>query len=109
MSEALPLAEASARLRRKPGRPPLSEGEKSRRAEARRRRQEAALAMVNARLFDVAAAAKYLGVSGWTVRDLIGNGSLPRVTVPIGQRDIRRILLDRADLDRLIESWKDPA
>jgi len=108
MSEPLPLAAAQRRLGR-PGRPPLGDEEKSRRAEERRRRQAAALATVSPRLFAVPAAARYLGVSTWTIRDLIANGSLSRVTVPIGQRDMRRVLVDREDLDRLITAWKDRA
>jgi excisionase family DNA binding protein len=54
-------------------------------------------------------AAAYLGVSYWTVRALVANGTLPRVTLPGGTaRDfgLRRVLLDRRDLDRLIETNK---
>jgi excisionase family DNA binding protein len=102
VSVPLPLAGASQRLKGKPGRPPLGDEEKSRRAEERRRRQAAALALVNPRLFDVPAAAKYMGVSRWTIMDLISNGTLPRVTVG----DMRRLLIDRNDCDRLIESSK---
>jgi hypothetical protein len=41
------------------------------------------------------------------VRDLLSNGTLKRVRVPLpGGRELRRILLDRQDLDRLVESWK---
>jgi excisionase family DNA binding protein len=59
------------------------------------------------RLLDVHSAARYLGLSPWTVRDLLGNGTLKRVRVPLpGGRELRRILLDRQDLDRLVESWK---
>jgi hypothetical protein len=65
------LAAASERLRGRPGRPPLGDEEKSHRAEERLRRQAAALAMVNPRLFAVPAAARYLGVSVWTIRDLV--------------------------------------
>ncbi len=52
------------------------------------------------RLLDVALAAKYLGVSPWTVRDLVQRGSLARVALP----GVRRVLFDRCDLDRLIDS-----
>ena len=77
-----------------------------------------------------------MGVSYWTLRDLVLNGTLPRVCMPaarvdVGQRRgakqqlppermlvdpnhpgvagraIRRVLLDREDLDRLIAQWKE--
>jgi excisionase family DNA binding protein len=101
MSEPLPLAAAAVRLRGKPGRPPLSDEEKAR----RRCQRQAALALIHTRLFDVPSAARYLGLSPWTIRDLIANGALPRVTIG----DMRRILIDRHDCDQLIESSKAPA
>jgi excisionase family DNA binding protein len=52
------------------------------------------------RLLDVEAAADYLGVSAWTIRDLVERGSLSRVALP----GVRRLLFDRCDLDGLIES-----
>ena len=52
------------------------------------------------RLVDVSAAADYLGVSVWTVRDLVKRGSLPRVELP----GIRRVLVDQTDLDRSIDT-----
>jgi hypothetical protein len=37
-------------------------------------------------------------------------GVLPRVRVPLpGGRDLRKLLFDKADLDRLIEAWKEAA
>jgi excisionase family DNA binding protein len=51
------------------------------------------------RLLDVEAAADYLGVSVWTVRDLVERGTLSRVALP----GVRRLLFDRCDIDRLIE------
>jgi len=48
------------------------------------------------RLYSVQEAAGYLGLSGWTVRELIWKGELPHVRV------CRRILLDVQDLDALI-------
>jgi excisionase family DNA binding protein len=48
------------------------------------------------RLLSVKEAAFYLGLSTWSIRDLIGDGSLP--VVPYG----RRKLLDRKDLDQFI-------
>jgi excisionase family DNA binding protein len=61
-----------------------------------------------ARLLDLNAAADYLGISYWTVRDLIHAGELPTVK-PRGRdgRTIRRILIDVQDLDTLIERWKE--
>lgn len=59
------------------------------------------------RLLDLQQAASYLGVSTWTVRDLEANGVLPRVLIPLGNgRELRKLLFDRTDLDRLIEAWK---
>jgi hypothetical protein len=61
------------------------------------------------RLFDDDQAAVYLGVSKSQLRNLVANRIVPRVNVPSGDgtpRSIRRLLLDRADLDRLIDSWK---
>jgi hypothetical protein len=62
------------------------------------------------RLLDLDAAATYLGVSPWTVRDLEAAGVLPRVRVPLPSgRELRKLLFDKADLDRLIEAWKEAA
>ena len=47
-----------------------------------------------------------MGVSYWTMRDLIDNGSVKRVRLPVGQRDVRRVLLDVRDLDRLVDAGK---
>ncbi len=59
------------------------------------------------RLLTLEATAAYLGVSPWTVRDLEAAGVLRRVCVPLpGGRELRKLLFDRTDLDRLIESWK---
>jgi hypothetical protein len=56
------------------------------------------------RLLDVRGAADYLAVSVWTIRDLQATGELPRVRLPLGRRgDLRRLLFDRRDLDRLID------
>ena len=60
------------------------------------------------RLLDLPATAAYLGVSPWTVRDLDAAGVLRRVRVPLPSgAELRKLLFDRADLDRLIEAWKD--
>jgi hypothetical protein len=62
------------------------------------------------RLFDLEDAATYLGLSPWTVRELEAKQVLPRVRIPLpGGGELRKLLFDRADLDRLIEAWKDAA
>ena len=59
------------------------------------------------RLLDIKATAAYLGVSPWTVRDLEFSGVLQRVNIPLGSRkELRKLLFDRLDLDRLVETWK---
>jgi hypothetical protein len=92
----LPLAAAQRRLG-KPGRP-------SKPAPY----QPVQVSACVPRLLNLEAAAAYLGVSPWTVRDLDGAGVLPRVRVPLPHGgELRRLLFDREDLDRLIEAWKD--
>jgi hypothetical protein len=96
MSDQLPLAAAQRRLG-KPGRPRKPEPY-----------QPVRVAACVPRLLDVDAAAVYLGVSAWTIRDLDARGVLPRVRVPLPNGgELRRLLFDRVDLDRLIEMWKD--
>ncbi len=59
------------------------------------------------RLLDLKTTAAYLGVSPWTVRDLEFGGVLRRVNIPLGPRkELRKLLFDRQDLDRLVETWK---
>jgi hypothetical protein len=64
---------------------------------------------VRPRLLDLQAAGRYLGgLSTWTVRSLIEAGVLRRVHVPLpGHGELRRVLLDIQDLDRLVSAWKD--
>ena len=67
-----------------------------------------AFAPMRPRLLDVHATAIYLGVSQWTVRDILAGGILSRVRVPLpNHRELRKLLFDRNDLDRLIETWKE--
>ncbi len=67
-----------------------------------------AIAPVPPRLLDLEATAAYLGVSPWTVRDLEASGTLPRVRIPLPNGgELRKLLFDKADLDRLVEAWKD--
>ncbi len=64
----------------------------------------------SSRLLSLDATAAYLSVSPWTVRDLEAAGVLPRVRVPLPNgRELRKLLFDKADLDRLIGAWKDTA
>ena len=77
------------------------------------------------RLMSLELAAKYVGLSGWTLREYINSGDL-RVIRPArpdtarahgirgGKRTrrtvasdaIRRLLIDRSDLDALVDRWK---
>ena len=99
MSEPLPLAGASARLKGKPGRPRRSVTTPSPTPDAVREQIH--------RLFDLGATAIYLGVSGWTVRDLEASGVLKRVRIPLPRGgEIRKVLFDVRDLDALVEKWK---
>lgn len=64
--------------------------------------------LLDPRLLDLVQAARYLSVSPWTIRSLEWSGVLPRVRIPLADgRDLRKLLFDRADLDRLIELWKE--
>ena len=71
------------------------------------------------RLLDVRQAAAYLNVSPWTLREFINDGSIPTVRLPrphtVRMRKrgaisdtVRRLLIDRADLDTLVERWNEP-
>ncbi len=92
----LPLAAAQRRLG-KPGRPRKQEPY-----------QPVQVSACVPRLLDLDATAAYLGLSAWTVRDLDAAGVLARVRVPLPNGgELRRLLFDRVDLDRLIDVWKD--
>src|SRR5262245_29081967 len=116
----LPLAAAALRLRKKPGRPrtrprpapstaPSRAGvpaapplkPQPRATDAPRTRPPAA--EMTPRLLGVKEVARYLGVSRWTVRDWLRAGRLRRVIL----HDCRRRLVDRHDLDVLIERAKE--
>jgi excisionase family DNA binding protein len=113
----LPLAAASARLRKRPGRPRkvLTPEAQTAHDALQRERLHARLAASPRRLLDVTQAAHYLAVSTWTIRDLIAAGRLPIVRLPGGQRsngelrEVRRLLVDVRDCDTLIEHSKDRA
>jgi excisionase family DNA binding protein len=54
------------------------------------------------RLLNFQDAAAYMGVRSQTIRRLIERGALTPVKLPL----VRRVLFDRLDLDRLIDSGK---
>jgi len=63
--------------------------------------------LITPRLLNLRAAANYLGVSPWTIRDLEAKKVLKRVTVPLpGGTELRKLLFDKAELDRLVDAWK---
>ena len=69
---------------------------------------------VKPRLLNMRQAAEYLGCSFWTARDYILQGLIPVVDMPPlrareGDRQrktLRRVLVDRTDLDAFIEARK---
>ena len=69
---------------------------------------------IGPRLLNMRQAAAYLGCSFWTARDYILQGLIPVVDLPPlrarpGDRQrktLRRVLVDRADLDAFIQSRK---
>src|SRR5438034_9239491 len=69
---------------------------------------------IKPRLLNMRQAAAYLGCSFWTARDYVLQGLIPAVDMPPlrprpGDRQrktLRRVLVDRADLDAFIESRK---
>lgn len=67
-------------------------------------------ASVQPRLLTRPMAAKYLSISIWSLIDLENAGHLRRVRLPVGERDLRVVLYDKADLDRLVDaSREEPA
>jgi hypothetical protein len=66
------------------------------------------------RLLNMRQAAEYLGCSFWTARDYILQGLIPIVDMPAlrprpgdrARKTLRRVLVDRADLDAFIETRK---
>jgi excisionase family DNA binding protein len=48
-------------------------------------------------LLDVRQAALVLGLSPWTIRDMVDSGRLPKAEIP----GVRRVLIPRAAVDRL--------
>jgi len=128
VSEPRPLAAASQRLRARPGRPrraaraasplagqasaplgaPLGTRGNARAVAVVWLKQGGEWTPAQARLLDLASAAAYLGVSGWTIRDYVAAGILARVKLPAAHgAALKRLLFDVGDLDRLIEASRD--
>ena len=69
---------------------------------------------IRPRLLNMRQAAAYLGCSFWTARDYILQGLIPVVNMPPlrpraggrPRKTLRRVLVDRADLDTFIETHK---
>jgi hypothetical protein len=105
-----------AGLRRRAGRPRKIEDAKSHpgpangESDSEHTRQDSVSGALLPRLLDLVQTAEYLGVSAWTVRDLEASGTLQRVSIPLaGGRELRKLLFDRGDLDRLVDAWKIPS
>lgn len=79
--------------------------------------EPAELELIVPRLLNMRQAAKYLGCSFWTIRDYVLQGLIPVVQLPplrartgARQREtLRRVVIDRADLDRFVEARKSRA
>ncbi len=59
------------------------------------------------RLLSIKEVQAVLGVSYWCVRDLIDTGALRMVRLPLGNKELRKVLVRADDLDRLIENSTD--
>jgi excisionase family DNA binding protein len=114
----LPLATASQRLRGRPGRPrtkPCGDNPGDNRELARtqvrvpparpaaRPQDSPSWAPAGPRLVTRQQAAAYLSLSLDIIDRLTQQGELRRVQLTLGDRPVRRVLFDRADLDRLVE------
>mgnify|MGYP001389400032 CR=1 FL=1 len=67
-----------------------------------------AIAPIPPRLLDVHGLADYLSLPEATVYDLAARNVLRRVRVPLPDGgELRKLLFDRAEVDRLVETWKD--
>jgi hypothetical protein len=113
-----PLATASQRLRGRPGRPqtkPSGDNPRDSRAPqptqvrvpparpAARTQDSPSCAPLGPRLLTRQQAAGYLNLSSDMLDRLTQQGELPRVQLLLGNRNVRKVLYDRADLDRLVE------
>lgn len=75
---------------------------------------------IQPRLLSVEEAAEYLGLSYWSMKELIGAGDVPLIRVPrprtlrqhkraARSQVLRRTLVDVRDLDALVDRWRDEA
>jgi hypothetical protein len=62
--------------------------------------------MKRTRLLGIKAAVDEYGINEWTLRDLIADGQIAAVRPPAQPGRRRRLLIDRVELERAIESWK---
>ena len=103
-----PLGKTPERAPRLPGRCPLEAASIKHPEATRPERVD-----LTPRLLGVEDAAHYLSISGWSLREWISAGVVPTVRIALpstGRRKgdtCRRILLDRYDLDSLIERSKE--
>jgi excisionase family DNA binding protein len=114
----LPLATASQRLRGRPGRPRTKpsgdnpgDSREPQRTQVRvplahpaaRSQDSPSCAPAGPRLVTRQQAAEYLSLSLDMIDRLTQQGELRRVQLTLGDRTVRKVLYDRADLDRLVE------
>jgi excisionase family DNA binding protein len=114
----LPLTSASQRLRGRPGRPRTKpRGDKPgdscepQRTQVRempsrpaaRTQDSPSCAPPGPRLLTRQQAADYLNLSSDMLDRLTQQGELPRIQLLLGNRNVRKVLYDRSDLDRLVE------
>ena len=62
-------------------------------------------AVAHSRLLGLATAEREYGISRWTWRDLIARGEIPAIRPP----GLRRLFLDRHDIEAKLEQWKETA
>jgi len=74
-----------------------------------KRRRQRMVSRADMRVVNISNAARYAGVSRWTIRRWINEGKLPFVRYPSGSDDtqFRADRVDLNDLDALIERSKD--
>jgi hypothetical protein len=58
------------------------------------------------RLLSIKAVVAEYGIGEWKLRDLIEDGAISIVRPPAQPGQRRRAMIDRVELERLIESWK---
>jgi excisionase family DNA binding protein len=58
------------------------------------------------RLLSARETAAYLAIGYDTVLLLVKSGTLRPVRLPLGENELRKLLFDRVDLDRLVEASK---